>query len=236
MVLARQRRPVAVSCSWAWASRRTTWTMCWKPSTRWAPMAASATRTWSFRRSATTVFSNACRKKQRVRARPWHFTAPPVRNCAPNCCPRHRPSRRQNWSNWLNLRPDDRLPDPVPMDVDRRHQRQRSGNGWHRRLLSGKVRADEPDSLQHHGGARLPAAGGGKSDSLTRYLYAAASAPRSAIGWAGCRWRLRPVARPATWSEPAAVRKNHPARSRRKRLNGLESARITRFLPVCLAR
>jgi hypothetical protein len=53
-------------CSWAWASRRTTWTTCSRPSSCSARQAASATRTWSSRPWATSASSSACRPGQRT--------------------------------------------------------------------------------------------------------------------------------------------------------------------------
>jgi 23S rRNA (adenine2503-C2)-methyltransferase len=64
-----------------------------------------------------------------------HTTRPELRA---ELLPKAAPITPANWSNWASLRPRDRLPDPVPMDADRRHQRQRSEMDGIVRLLSGK--------------------------------------------------------------------------------------------------
>ena len=61
VALARRRAPVARWSSWAWASRRTTWTTCSRPSTCWARPGASATSTWSSPPWATRASSSGCR-------------------------------------------------------------------------------------------------------------------------------------------------------------------------------
>ena len=59
---------------------------------------------------------------------------------------------------WRELRPRDRLPDPVSVDAAQGHQRQREEMDGILRLLKGRVCGDEPDPLQQPGRRRVPAA------------------------------------------------------------------------------
>jgi 23S rRNA (adenine2503-C2)-methyltransferase len=169
VVLARQRRTVSRSFSWAWASRRTTWTTCWKPSTL---------GTYGGIGHKNLVFSTVGdyrvfeRLPQQRVARPWPFhCTPPVRNCAPNCCPRPHPSRRRTGRTGRNLRPTTGYPIQYQWTlIDGINDSEAEMDGIVR-LLSGKYALmnlipTTPRRRSITGGRRW------KVTALTRYLHA----------------------------------------------------------------
>jgi 23S rRNA (adenine2503-C2)-methyltransferase len=96
VVLARRRRKVKPRwSSWAWASRRTTWTTCSTPSNCSARPAASATRTWCSPPSATArVRAPAARPTVKpALALSLHTTRADLRAQLLPKAPRHRSGR-----------------------------------------------------------------------------------------------------------------------------------------------
>jgi 23S rRNA (adenine2503-C2)-methyltransferase len=82
-------------CSWAWASPRTTWTTCLRPSTCWARRATSATRTWCSPPWATRACLPSCR------------AAPSSRRWRCRCTPRAPTCVRQLLPRAPRMTPDE---------------------------------------------------------------------------------------------------------------------------------